>query len=141
MQTTIQPAPKRGARVTAPGESLAKGGWRRLPLHPEEGWSTLLLLGLVLYSAVWSIQAVNWSSGLGILTWTTGVGLLLGLVAAKQRWVPRLVIHWVLVGVGMVFAFAQTAGTVPGERLWGCGGILRIGCARRLRPMWIRMMM
>lgn len=121
MQTTLQP-PKPETLPTESVQRAPKSLWRRVPLRPEEGWSTLILLGFVIYSAVWSIQAVGWTQGLGILTWTTGVGLVLGLVAAKQRLVPRLLIHWGLVAVGIFFAFAQTAGAVPGGTMSGLWG-------------------
>ncbi|HEY7125634.1 MAG TPA: transglutaminaseTgpA domain-containing protein [Ktedonobacterales bacterium] len=122
MQTTLQPSPKRAAIPAESEPPAAKNWWRRLPLRPEEGWSTLILLGFVIYSAVWSIQAVGWTIGLGILTWTTGTGLVLGLLAAKQHQVPRLLIHWVLVGAGIFFAFWETARGVPGGTLGGLWG-------------------
>jgi transglutaminase-like putative cysteine protease len=119
MQATFRKPPRREAVPAEPEQSAPKSLWRRLPLRPEEGWSTLVLLGFVIYSAVWSIQAVGWTAGLGILTWTTGVGLVLGLAAAKQRLVPRLLIHWAFVGAGIFFAFWATAGAVPGGTLGG----------------------
>ncbi len=83
--------------------------WERIAIHPEEGWMTFIFLGFVIYSAVWSIQAVNWVNGLGILTWTTAFGLLLGFIAAKQHRLPPLLLHTVMMVVGIFFAFWQTA--------------------------------
>jgi transglutaminase-like putative cysteine protease len=108
MQATVQER-KRDAVPTQPNQPPASAWRKAAAFRPEEGWVTYILLGFVLYSAVWSIQAVRWVSGLGILTWTTAVGLVLGLIAAKQQRMPRLLMHAFMMAVGIFFAFWQTA--------------------------------
>lgn len=118
--TTLQRKPE-----APPPESKqppVNGAKRKIVLRPEEGWSTFFLLALVLYSAVWSIQVVGWVAGLGVLTWTTGAGLVLGLIAAKQQRVPRLGIHALMMVLGIIFAFWGTANAAFGGNvgaLWG----------------------
>lgn len=58
-----------------------------------EGWFSLFLLMTLVYSTIWSVQVAQWVDHLGILTLTTAVGLLIGLIAAKQRRLPRLLVH------------------------------------------------
>jgi transglutaminase-like putative cysteine protease len=115
MQATVQER-KREAPSPQPNQPLPSSQatppsrWSKLVLRPEEGWATFIFLGFVLYSAVWSIQVVDWVSGLEILTWTTAGGLILGLVASKQRKFPSLLVHAIMMVVGIFFAFLQTAG-------------------------------
>ena len=114
--TTLQRKPE----VALPPESnqpSVNGTKRKLVLRPEEGWSTFFLLAMVLYSAVWSIQVVGWVAGLGVLTWTTGAGLVLGLIAAKQQRVPRLAIHLLMMALGVIFSFWGTANAAFGNNV------------------------
>lgn len=108
MQATM-PARKPEALPPQPEQPPIVPVWRKIGLRPEEGWSTFIFLGFVLYSAVWSIQAVNWVNGLEILTWTTAVGLALGFLASKQSKLPRLLMHAMMTVVGILFAFWETA--------------------------------
>ncbi len=91
--------------------------WIRL--LPEDGWLTLLLLVVVVFTTVASIQSVTppWAPGLGILSLTTGMGLLLGYIAVQQGRVPGSVVHGIALILGIVFAFQQTAdATTDGNR-------------------------
>ncbi|HEV2580349.1 MAG TPA: transglutaminaseTgpA domain-containing protein, partial [Ktedonobacteraceae bacterium] len=92
-----------------------------------EGWFSLFLLFLVVYSGIWSVQAADWVENLGILPITTAFGLLLGVAAAKQRRFPRLVVHPLAILFGILLAFWQTAGAdkngsvvalIDGMRQW-----------------------
>jgi Transglutaminase-like superfamily/TgpA N-terminal domain len=91
---------------------------RRLPRRPNvhihlglaEGWFSLFLLALVVYSTIWSVEAANWVDHTNILTLTTLIGLTIGVLAAKQRRVPRLFVHALAIGFGLLLAFWQTAG-------------------------------
>jgi len=74
-----------------------------------EGWFSLVLLAIVVYSTIWCVQAVGWVDHLGVLSLTTGLGLLAGLFAAKQRRFPRLLSHVLTVVFGILLAFWQTA--------------------------------
>lgn len=94
------------------------GGNRRLPrksgLHLHfglaEGWFSLVLLAIVVYSTIWCVQAAGWVDHLNILSLTTLLGLIGGVLAAKQRRIPRLLVHTIAVVVGILLAFWQTAG-------------------------------
>ena len=91
---------------------------RRIPRRPNlhirlslaEGWFSLFLLAVVVYSTIWSVEAANWVDHTNILTLTTLVGLIVGVLAAKQRRIPRLFVHALAIGFGLLFAFWQTAG-------------------------------
>ncbi len=75
-----------------------------------EGWFSLFLLVAAVYSTIWSVQAAQWVNNLGILTLTTALGLLIGLLAAKQRRLPRWAVHPLAIILGLLLAFWQTAG-------------------------------
>ncbi|HEY7350270.1 MAG TPA: transglutaminaseTgpA domain-containing protein [Ktedonobacterales bacterium] len=112
MQATMQESKqedKQEALPPQPDRPSLFPGWRKIPLRPEEGWATFIFLGFVIYSAVWSIQTVNWVNGLQILTWTTGAGLALGFIAAKQHKLSRLLMHAIMMAAGFLLAFWATA--------------------------------
>jgi transglutaminase-like putative cysteine protease len=91
-----------------------------LRLLPEDGWFTLILLALSVYITVFSIERVTppWAPGMGILTATTSLGLLLGYLAVQQGRLPGVLVHSAAVVLGVVFAFLQTADAVlVGDRL------------------------
>src|SRR5260370_4679319 len=75
-----------------------------------EGWFSLFLLAAVVYSTIWCVEAADWVDNLNILSWTTLLGLIAGVLAAKQRRLPRLLVHPIAVVVGLLLAFWQTAG-------------------------------
>ncbi len=79
-------------------------------LRLAEGWFSFFLLALVVYSCIWSVQAVQWVDHLNLLTPLTALGLVGGIIAAKQRRVPRLVSHLLAVALGGLLAFWQTSG-------------------------------
>jgi hypothetical protein len=91
---------------------------RRIPRRPNihlhismaEGWFSFFLLAIVVYSTIWSVEVADWVDHTNILTLTTLIGLIAGVLAAKQRLLPRLFVHTVAVGFGLLFAFWQTAG-------------------------------
>lgn len=114
----------------------AGGSDNKHPLQPRnllshvhlglaEGWFSLFLLVIVVYSAIWSVQAAGWVEHLGILTLTTGLGLLLGVVAAKQRRLPRLLVHPLVLIFGLLLAFWQTAGADYNGNLSTLTGVMR----------------
>lgn len=85
-----------------------------LRLLPEDGIFAVLLLVIMVYTTVGSIQAVTpaWAPGLGILTATTGIGLLAGYICVQQRLLPEMLVQAALVALGCYFAFVQTADAV-----------------------------
>jgi transglutaminase-like putative cysteine protease len=130
MQTTIQPAT--GEPPTPPGPPpaperppiwsliytwLVRLTRREEPLfllRPDDGWLTVGLTALVVFTTIGSIQSVTppWAPGLQILTLTTGLGLLLGVVAVLQRLLPQAVVHVAAAAIGAWYAFQLTAGAV-----------------------------
>ncbi|MDQ6662477.1 MAG: DUF3488 and transglutaminase-like domain-containing protein, partial [Chloroflexota bacterium] len=70
----------------------------------------MFLLAIVVYSTIWCVQAVGWVSHLNILSLTTALGLIIGVIAAKQRRIPRFAIHLLAISAGVLIAFWQTAG-------------------------------
>ncbi len=79
-------------------------------LGVEEGWFSLFLLATVVYSTIWCVQAVGWVEHLNILSLTTALGLIGGVIAAKQRRLPRIPTHLIAFTLGLLLAFWQTAG-------------------------------
>jgi len=96
------------------GSGNSKNARSRKPIHLhlglDEGWFSLILLAAVVYSTIWCVQAADWVDNLGILTLTTAVGLIIGVIAAKQHRFPRLYIHLAATLFGLLLAFWQTAG-------------------------------
>ncbi|MEO7020318.1 MAG: transglutaminaseTgpA domain-containing protein [Ktedonobacteraceae bacterium] len=78
-------------------------------LRLAEGWFSFFLLALVVYSGIWSVQVVQWVDHLNLLTPLTALGLLVGMIAAKQPRVPRLLSHLLAVVLGLLLAFWQTS--------------------------------
>src|SRR5215469_14206724 len=62
-------------------------------LHPAEGWLSLFLLALVVYSTIWCVQDAGWVNHLDALTPVPVLGLILGVITAKQRRIPRVPMH------------------------------------------------
>lgn len=75
-----------------------------------EGWFSLFLLAAVVYSTIWSIQAAGWVDHIGILTITTAFGLAIGVVTAKQRRFPPLLVHVAVIAFALLLSLWQTAG-------------------------------
>src|SRR5438874_6044874 len=69
-------------------------------LTPGEGWLALVLLGIAVYSVVFSIIFANWVDFSYILLFSTAVGLLLGLCIAKIQWFPQAILHLAAVLLG-----------------------------------------
>ncbi|GAC1422427.1 MAG: hypothetical protein NVSMB54_01740 [Ktedonobacteraceae bacterium] len=84
---------------------------REIHIGVAEGWFSLVLLAIVVYSTVWCVQAAGWVDHLNILTLTTALGLTIGVVASKQKSLPPLVMHIVALGFGLLLSFWQTAGS------------------------------
>src|SRR5216684_701918 len=92
------------------GSSHPRNPIFQLHIGLAEGWFTLFLLITIVYSTIWCVQAADWVDHLNILTLTTALGLIVGLIAAKQRRLPRLPSHLIAIGFGLLLAFWQTAG-------------------------------
>jgi hypothetical protein len=78
-------------------------------LRLAEGWFSFFLLALVVYSTIWCVQAVGWVDHSGLLTPITALGLLFGVVAAKQQRLPRVLVHILAIALSILLAFWQTS--------------------------------
>jgi transglutaminase-like putative cysteine protease len=115
MATSTQIAPD---QQTVRRPLATREPWLRL--LPEDGWFTLILLVLVVYITVFSIESVTppWAPGMAILTTTTSLGLLLGYLSVQQGRLPGVLVHSVAVILGVVFAFLQTSDAVLDGDRW-----------------------
>jgi transglutaminase-like putative cysteine protease len=86
-------------------------------LRLQEGWLTVGLLALLLFSVTLSIQQAQWSDGLSILTPITIVGLATGIILAKARGVPRFLLDLVGLEVGVVTILLSVASVMHDPRL------------------------
>src|SRR5438067_2135198 len=65
----------------------------RLTLAPTEGWLAIVLLAIAVYSVVFSIISINQVDHSFILLASTAIGLLVGLLVAKLRHLPQVILH------------------------------------------------
>jgi hypothetical protein len=81
---------------------------------PEDGWLTVVLLAVLVFITVLSIQSVTppWAPGLQTLTLTTGAGMLLGYLVVEQGFLPGFIAHPLALALGVAYAIDQTAHTV-----------------------------
>ena len=108
------------------GQHIAEAEQQRplwFSLLPEDGILTIFLLVILVYITISSIQSVDppWTDGLGVLTPTTGMGLLLGYLSVQQRRLMSSVVQFIAIALGVLFAFQQTANQVLGgsrSALW-----------------------
>ncbi len=89
-----------------------------IQLRLEEGWFSLFLVAVVVYSTIWSVQSAGWVDNLNVLSLTTAIGLICGVFAAKQQRFQRWVVHAVAALFGCLLAYWQTAmaydqGSIP----------------------------
>lgn len=111
----------------------SSGEHRRLPRKPAlrvhiglaEGWFSLFLLAIVVYSTIWCVQAAAWVDHLNILSLTTLLGLIGGVLAAKQRRLPRLLVHAIAIVMALLLAFWQTASADYGGNVAALANSLR----------------
>ncbi|MDQ2886870.1 MAG: DUF3488 and transglutaminase-like domain-containing protein [Chloroflexota bacterium] len=82
-----------------------------------EGWFSLVLLAIVSYSTIWCVQAVGWVDHLGVLSLTTALGLLAGVLAAKYYRFPRWMLHSAALVLSLLLAFWQTVNSFYAGRV------------------------
>ncbi len=104
---------ERLARIISDSDDDGSGKKSRKPLLEihiglAEGWFSLVLLAIVLYSTIWCVQAADWVDHLGVLSLTTGLGLLAGVLAAKQSRFSRWPLHIAAFVFSLLLAFWQT---------------------------------
>ncbi|MDQ5823366.1 MAG: DUF3488 and transglutaminase-like domain-containing protein [Chloroflexota bacterium] len=83
----------------------------------QEGWLTVGLLALLLFSVTLSIQQAQWSDGLSILTPITLIGLVTGIVMAKVRGVPRFLLDVLGLEIGTITVLVAVASVMQGPGL------------------------
>src|SRR5947208_16977946 len=79
-------------------------------LRLQEGWLTVGLLAMLLFSVTLSIQQAQWADGLSILTPITIIGLAAGIILAKVRNVPRFLLDLVglLIGISTILILVSS---------------------------------
>ena len=92
--------PERDPRRYRAQPSKYKSQENQLKLIPVEGWLVLVLLGIAVYSVVFSIIFANWVDFSYILLVSTAMGLLLGFCVAKIKWFPQAILHLAVVLLG-----------------------------------------
>lgn len=85
---------------------------QRSLLQPEEGWLSVLLLLVMVFSTVWSIHQARWVEGTAILFPLALAGVGTGVVLAKSRLAPWLSLLLGLLG-GLVVCFVVIGQLVP----------------------------
>lgn len=73
----------------------------------REGWSTVLLTGMVVFISVWSIQRADWADGLGILNWIAFFGLVAGVLVSKNQRIPVITAHLLAAFAGVLVVLIQ----------------------------------
>src|SRR5229473_1533979 len=81
----------------------------RLSLAPAEGWLAMLSLAVAVYMVVISIISSGWVSANKNLVISTAVGLLIGLLVAKTRRFPQLLLQLAACLTGYWLAFCLTS--------------------------------
>jgi transglutaminase-like putative cysteine protease len=82
---------------------------RRISLAPAEGWSTIALIVIMVMIVVATMQSLQWTPGMEILTPTALFGMIMGFVLAKQHTLPQWLADLPLLLIGIAFAFIETA--------------------------------
>ncbi len=90
----------------------------RMHLRPREGWSTLIILLVMLLSVAWSIQAADWAEGLWTLQPVILGAVIVGLILASIRWIPGSLAHTLSVLLGIGWTVFTTAWLLPWEYTW-----------------------
>ena len=83
----------------------------------REGWLTVGLVALLLFSVIWSVQRAGWSDDLFILTPITLAGMVTALVLSKVRGVPRLLLHLTGIMSGVILILAEASTLLDDPRL------------------------
>jgi len=97
----------------------------RARLRLEEGWTSFILLLLMLLLVVWSTLSAEWTEGLAVLPWIVVVTTVMATILAKARRVPALVRHviGIALGVGTVALFLVIALQPPVAPAWLVAGV------------------
>ena len=83
---------------------------REIHIGVAEGWFSLVLLAIVVYSTIWCVQAADWVDHLNILTVTTALGLLIGVVALQSKNASLRSLHILLL---LLLGYYSLSGKLP----------------------------
>ncbi len=73
------------------------------------GWTTAILLALLLLNLGWSISAAGWAEGLGVLQWVLLGGVVVGILMARSRFDGLFpVVHSLVTGTAWVIYWVST---------------------------------
>ena len=72
----------------------------RWKLKLEEGWTSFLLVLLMVLTVAWSVLAADWTEGLAILPWIVVMGATTGLLLAKLQRIPSVLAHLLSMTIG-----------------------------------------
>ncbi len=100
-------------RSTRGGDKKAPQPRKALPpfrLGLAEGWFSLFLLLVIMYTTIWCVQAAGWVEHMEVLSLTGGLGLLIGVLTAKQRRLPSIAVHCMVIVFALLLTMWQTAG-------------------------------
>lgn len=106
---TYRPRPVPGPQRPSTPRPVAAESQRRITLVPGEGWLPLLLLAIAVYSVVYSVTIAITINHNTVLWITTALGLLCGLVVAKNRYFPQAILHMGACIVGYWLALMLTS--------------------------------
>ncbi|MCB9177722.1 MAG: DUF4129 domain-containing protein [Caldilineae bacterium] len=112
-------------------------------MKPRTGWSSILLVALMMLTVAWSIGVAQPAPGVEILTPVVLGGVLVGAILGLQPWMPVGLAHaWsMLLGLASTLFFA--AGTLarfpsaPVEAIAGLGRLERMALVRDWYLAWI----
>lgn len=87
-------------------------------LSPKEGWSSFVLLLLMLLAVAWSLQAAEWVEGLHILQMAILLSVVLGLLLSKLHRLPGNLAHLLSFLLGGAWTMVLASTFLPPEFGW-----------------------
>lgn len=89
-------------------------------LQVKEGRLSFLLLMMMLFSIIWSMEMADWVEGLYVVEWSVLGGLILGFLLTRSRW-PRIFRHMLGVLVGVPSILYAMTGFIGSNEGWRAG--------------------
>jgi transglutaminase-like putative cysteine protease len=112
-------------------------------MKPRTGWSSIVLVGIMMLTVAWSIRASQPAPGLEILGPVVLGGVLFGAILGLRAWLPAGLAHgWSMV-LGLFVTVFATAGSLssypsaPVEALSELSRLERMGLVRDWYLRWI----
>ena len=83
--------------------------WRLNSSKPATGWTSVVLVALMLLTVAWSVQSADYADGLSRFTPVVLGGVLVGALLGAQRWLPASLAHgWSIVAGILATAYFGT---------------------------------